>query len=99
MDVDLTIRYSDDRLCEIVVCRPGDDTPLYWVVTDAQTLAKASRCGKHSGFTRSPCPIGIAATTLKSLRRICIPTLTRDSKRPHALSSDLMERSPFSAIR
>jgi hypothetical protein len=23
MDVDLTIRYSDDRLCEVVVCRPG----------------------------------------------------------------------------
>jgi hypothetical protein len=26
MDIDLTIRYSDDRLCEVFVCRPGDDS-------------------------------------------------------------------------
>ena len=32
MDVDLTIRYSDDRLCEVVVCRPHDETPLYRIV-------------------------------------------------------------------
>jgi hypothetical protein len=33
MDVDLTIRYSDDRLCEVVVCRPNDETPLYRIAT------------------------------------------------------------------
>jgi hypothetical protein len=26
-------RYSDDRLFEVVVCRPGDETPLYRIVT------------------------------------------------------------------
>jgi hypothetical protein len=33
MDVDLTIRYSDERLCEVVVCRPNDETPLYRIVS------------------------------------------------------------------
>jgi hypothetical protein len=33
MDVDLTIRYSDDRLCEVVVCQPNDGTALYRIVT------------------------------------------------------------------
>lgn len=33
MDVDLAIRYSDDRLCEVVVCRPADETPLYRIVS------------------------------------------------------------------
>ena len=28
MDVDLTIRYSDDRACEVVVCRTNEQTPL-----------------------------------------------------------------------
>jgi hypothetical protein len=37
MDVDLTICYSDDRLCEVVVCRPGDDTPLCRIVSRALT--------------------------------------------------------------
>jgi hypothetical protein len=32
MDVDVTIRYSDDRLCEIAVCRPHDATSLYRIV-------------------------------------------------------------------
>ena len=29
MDVDLTIRYSDERLCEIVASRPDIALPLY----------------------------------------------------------------------
>ncbi len=33
MDVDLSIRYSDDRLCEVMVCRPSDDVPLYGIVS------------------------------------------------------------------
>ena len=32
MDVDLTIRYSDDRLCAVVVCRTQDETPLHRIV-------------------------------------------------------------------
>jgi hypothetical protein len=32
MDVDLTIRYSDDCLCEVVVCRTQDETPLHRIV-------------------------------------------------------------------
>jgi hypothetical protein len=32
MDVDLTIRYSDDRLCEIIASRPDTAAPLYRIV-------------------------------------------------------------------
>jgi hypothetical protein len=39
MDVDLTLRYSDDRLCEVVVCRPNDGTALYRIVTRPPDLA------------------------------------------------------------
>jgi uncharacterized protein YbaR (Trm112 family) len=46
MDVDL-VRYSDDRLCEIVVCRPNDKTPLYQIVTRrtqlGESISKAMR--------------------------------------------------------
>jgi hypothetical protein len=35
MDVDLTIRYSDDRLCEVIASRPDTAAPLYRI---------ASRC-------------------------------------------------------
>lgn len=38
MDVDLTIRYSDDRLCEIVVRLRSDDTPLYRIVSRREHL-------------------------------------------------------------
>lgn len=33
MDVDLAIRYSEDSLCEVILCRPGDDVPLYRIVS------------------------------------------------------------------
>ena len=33
MDVDLTIRYSDERLCEIAAFRPDSATPLYRIVS------------------------------------------------------------------
>ena len=32
MHVDLTIRYSDDRPCEIVASRPDTSAPLYKIV-------------------------------------------------------------------
>jgi hypothetical protein len=73
MDVDLTIRYSDDRLCEIVVCRPSDDTPLYRVVTTRRPRRKPH--GSDTGSTpalrghplaRSASPL----RRLKFLRRI-----------------------------
>jgi hypothetical protein len=31
MDLDLTIRYSDNRLCEVVVCQPNDGRALYQI--------------------------------------------------------------------
>jgi len=31
--LNMTIRYSDDRLCEVVVVQPNDGTPLYQIVT------------------------------------------------------------------
>src|SRR5215469_2924379 len=33
MDVDLTIRYSDERRCEIVASRPDTAAPLYRIVS------------------------------------------------------------------
>jgi len=33
MDVDLTIRYSNERLCEIVASRPNSAAPLYRIVS------------------------------------------------------------------
>jgi hypothetical protein len=41
MDVDLTIQYSDDRLCEVVVCRPRDDVPLYRIVSRRAQLGES----------------------------------------------------------
>ena len=38
MDVDLTIRYSDDRLCEIVASRPDTAAPLYQIVSRCADL-------------------------------------------------------------
>ena len=33
MDVDLTFRYSDDRLCEIIASRPDAAAPLYRIAS------------------------------------------------------------------
>jgi len=33
MDVDPTIRYSDDRLCEIIASRPDAAAPLYRIAS------------------------------------------------------------------
>jgi hypothetical protein len=41
MVVDLTLRYSDDRLCEVVVCQPNNDTALYRIVTRPPDLVSA----------------------------------------------------------
>jgi len=49
MDVDMTIRYSDDRLCEVVVVQPNDGTPLYQIVTRRADLGP--RCRKHVAST------------------------------------------------
>lgn len=32
MDVDIAIRYSDDRLCEVILARPGEIEPFYRIV-------------------------------------------------------------------
>ena len=47
MDVDLTIRYSDDRLCEVVVFRPDTAAPLYRIVSRRADLG-ASLTGKDA---------------------------------------------------
>jgi hypothetical protein len=41
MGVDLTIRYSDDRLCEVVVCQPNNDTALYRIITRRAALGRS----------------------------------------------------------
>ena len=38
MDVDLTIRYSDDRLCEIIASRPDAAAPLYRIASHRADL-------------------------------------------------------------
>jgi hypothetical protein len=38
MDVDVLIRYSDDRLCEVAASRPDDGTPLYHIATRREEL-------------------------------------------------------------
>lgn len=41
MDVDLTIRYSDNRLCEVVVRRRSDEAPLYRIATRRAHLGES----------------------------------------------------------
>jgi len=48
MDVDLTIRYSDERLCEIVASRPDTAAPLCGIVS------RRADFGRPQGWDRSP---------------------------------------------
>ena len=41
MDVDLTFRYSDDRLCEIIASRPDAAAPLYRIVSRRADLGSS----------------------------------------------------------
>ena len=41
MDVDLTIRCSDERLCEIVASRPDTAAPLYRIVSRRAALGSS----------------------------------------------------------
>jgi hypothetical protein len=59
MDVDLTIRYSDERLCEIVICRPNDAAPLYRIATRRADLGESLTEAMHEArrlFTDDPWP-------------------------------------------
>ena len=51
MDVALTIRYSDDRLCEIIASRPDTAAPLYRIAprrTDrGASLTETMREARH----------------------------------------------------
>ena len=38
MDVDIAIRYSDDRLCVVTVSQPGEDEPIYRIVGRREDL-------------------------------------------------------------
>jgi hypothetical protein len=41
MDLDLTIRYSDDRLCEVVVCQPSEGNAIYRIITRRADLGES----------------------------------------------------------
>jgi hypothetical protein len=41
MDVDLTIRYSDDRLCDIIASRPDLAAPLYRIASRRADLGSS----------------------------------------------------------
>jgi len=59
MDVDLTIRYSDDRLCEIVVSRPDTAAPLYRIVSRRADLGASLTETMHQArrlFANHPWP-------------------------------------------
>jgi hypothetical protein len=43
MDVDLPIRYSDDGLCEVVVCQPNEGTAIYRIITRRADLGESLR--------------------------------------------------------
>jgi hypothetical protein len=71
MDVDLTIRYSDERLCEIVACRPDSAAPLYRIVSRradlgaslTETLAELYAGGSNaSGDLVNACAWSLLAT-------------------------------------
>jgi hypothetical protein len=70
MDVDLTIRYSDDHLCEIVVCQPSDETPLYRIATRrahlGESITEAMREARRP-YEITPWPIGGGAAMLERL--------------------------------
>lgn len=56
MDVDLTIRYSDDRLCEIIASRPDTPEPFYRIVTRRADLGENShlkQCRKLAASMKS----------------------------------------------
>jgi hypothetical protein len=59
MDVDLTIRYSDERLCEVIASRPHAAAPLYRIVARRADLG-ASLTGTMREARRlfeiTPCP-------------------------------------------
>lgn len=38
MDVDIAIRYSDERLCEVTPVRPGEIEPFYRIVGRREDL-------------------------------------------------------------
>jgi hypothetical protein len=62
MDVDLTIRHSDDRLCEIVASRPDTAAPLHRIVTRradlganlTETMREAHRLHEITPWKISP---------------------------------------------
>jgi len=56
MDVDLTIRYSDDRLCEIIACGRTPQRRFIGLPLAVQTSARASprQCRKHAASSKSP---------------------------------------------
>jgi hypothetical protein len=53
---DLTIRYSDDRLCEIIASRPHTAAPLYRTVARRADLGASltETMRKHAAYMRSP---------------------------------------------
>ena len=86
MDVDLRIRYSDDRLCEVVVCQPNNDTALYGILTRRADLGAEP----HHGDAGSPPrlrghPLARSASPLRRLN-LCAEfcgTGFRDGLRRH----------------
>ena len=70
MDVDMTIRYSDNRLCEVVVFQPNDGMPLYQIVTRRADLGPSLSDAMPEArrlYYATPWPDGGVATTLRSL--------------------------------
>jgi hypothetical protein len=58
MDVDVTIRYSDDRLCEVVVCQPKSF--LGPIGVDATTLKSPRPNFPQKALRDTGKPAGVA---------------------------------------
>ena len=63
MEVDLTIRHPDDRLCEVVVCRPGEEMPLDRIATSRAELGESITAAMlEAGGLYEVDPLGRSAT-------------------------------------
>ena len=73
------IRYSDDRLCEVVVCQPDNDTAFYRIVARRADLG-ASPTEAIQEARRNGASASIAAFWEKASERPhCAPPMPRSS--------------------
>jgi hypothetical protein len=55
MDVEIAIRFSEDRACRVTIARPDTGEIIYMIVTPAVSIPQsvAEGCARRAGFLRS----------------------------------------------